>query len=136
MRYPYEGGDSVKRAITTNASLVAAQDSDNITKTQSTAILTRSTTTLQPLPTIDPKDKGKGVLVEEELEKLKKVKRRDKGLAQMESDADLAQRIYEEKLAELDRAQKEKQKQKEATIAVLTEEFDEIQAGMMIMNLL
>nr|GEV59907.1 hypothetical protein [Tanacetum cinerariifolium] len=52
--------------------------------------LTRSTTTLQPLPTIDPKDKGKGVLVEEEPEKLEK-------------------------------------KQEEATIAALTEEFDENQ---------
>nr|GEY96816.1 hypothetical protein [Tanacetum cinerariifolium] len=62
--------------------------------------LTRSTTTLQPLPTIDPKDK------------------------------DLAQRIYEEELAELDRAQKERQKQEEATIAALTEEFNEIQARM------
>nr|GEV26462.1 hypothetical protein [Tanacetum cinerariifolium] len=60
--------------------------------------LTRSTTTLQPLPTIDPKDK------------------------------DLAQRIYEKELVELDRAQKEKQKKKEATIAILTEESDEIQA--------
>nr|GEW02079.1 hypothetical protein [Tanacetum cinerariifolium] len=92
--------------------------------------LTRSTTTLQPLLTIDPKDKGKGVLVEEEPEKLEKVKRRDQGLAQIESDADLAQRIYEEELAELDRAQKERQKQEEATIAALTEEFNEIQARM------
>nr|GEY41325.1 hypothetical protein [Tanacetum cinerariifolium] len=58
--------------------------------------------------------------------KLEEVKRRDKGLAQIESDADLAQRIYEEELAELDIAQKEKQKQEEATIAALTEEFDEI----------
>ncbi|GJY18202.1 putative ribonuclease H-like domain-containing protein [Tanacetum coccineum] len=38
----------------------------------------RSITTLQPLPTIDPKDKGKGVLVEEEPEKPEKVK--NKGL--------------------------------------------------------
>nr|GFC05041.1 hypothetical protein [Tanacetum cinerariifolium] len=60
----------------------------------------RSITTLQPLLTIDPKDK------------------------------DLAQRIYEEELAELDRAQKERQKQEEATIAALTEKFDEIQAKM------
>nr|GEZ94091.1 hypothetical protein [Tanacetum cinerariifolium] len=73
--------------------------------------LTRSTITLQPLLTIDLKDKGKGVLVEEEPEKLEKVKRRDQGLAQIKSDADLAQRIYEEELAELDRSQKEKQKQ-------------------------
>ncbi|GKE33534.1 hypothetical protein Tco_1452856 [Tanacetum coccineum] len=63
----------------------------------------RSITTLQPLPTIDPKDKGKGVLVEEEPEK-------------------------PAKLAELDKAQKERQKQEEATSAALAEEFDEIQA--------
>ncbi|GJT77356.1 hypothetical protein Tco_1044081 [Tanacetum coccineum] len=90
--------------------------------------LNRSTTTLQPLPTIDPKDKGKGVLVEEEPEKPVKVKRRDQGLAQIESDAELAQRLHEEELAELDRAQKERQKQEEATSAALAEEFDEIQA--------
>ncbi|GJV73222.1 hypothetical protein Tco_1493217 [Tanacetum coccineum] len=60
---------------------------------------TRSTTTLQPLPTIDPKDKGKGVLVEEEPKKPEKVKRRDQG-----------------------------QKQEKATNAALAEEFDEIQA--------
>ncbi|GJX68229.1 hypothetical protein Tco_0303956 [Tanacetum coccineum] len=88
----------------------------------------RSITTLQPLPTIDPKDKGKGVLVEEEPEKPEKVKRRDQGLAQIESDAELAQRLHEEELAELDRAQKERQKQEEATSAALAEEFDEIQA--------
>ncbi|GJS86257.1 putative ribonuclease H-like domain-containing protein [Tanacetum coccineum] len=88
----------------------------------------RSITILQPLLTIDPKDKSKGVLVEEEPEKPKKVKRRDQGLAQMESDAELAQRLHEEELAELDRAQKERQKQEEATSAALAEEFDEIQA--------
>ncbi|GJY54887.1 hypothetical protein Tco_0446551 [Tanacetum coccineum] len=36
----------------------------------------RSITTLQPLPTIDPKDKGKGVLVEEEHKKPEKVKKK------------------------------------------------------------
>ncbi|GKF01803.1 hypothetical protein Tco_0028726, partial [Tanacetum coccineum] len=90
----------------------------------------RSITTLQPLPTIDPKDKGMGVLVEEEPEKPEKVKRRDQGLAQIESDAELAQRIHEEELAELDRVQEERQKQEEATNATLAEEFDEIQARM------
>nr|GEW67132.1 hypothetical protein [Tanacetum cinerariifolium] len=60
--------------------------------------LTRSTIPLQPLPAIDPKDK------------------------------ELAQRIYEKELAKLDRAQNERQKQEDATIAALTEEFDEIQA--------
>ncbi|GJU22828.1 hypothetical protein Tco_1156170 [Tanacetum coccineum] len=65
----------------------------------------RSITSLQPLPTIDPKDKGKVVLAEEEPKK-------------------------PEKLAELDRAQKEKQKQEDTTNAALAEEFDEIQARM------
>ncbi|GKA04754.1 putative ribonuclease H-like domain-containing protein [Tanacetum coccineum] len=92
---------------------------------EETPRLVRSTTTLQPLPTIDPKDKGKGVVIEEEPVK---VKRRDQWLAQIESDAELAQRIHEEELAELDRAQKERQKQEEATNAALVEEFDEIQA--------
>ncbi|GJR22436.1 hypothetical protein Tco_0970963 [Tanacetum coccineum] len=69
-----------------------------------------------------------GVLVEEEPEKPEKVKRRDQGLAQIESDAELAERLHEEELAELDRAQKERQKQEEATSAALAEEFDEIQA--------
>ncbi|GKF62247.1 hypothetical protein Tco_0182301, partial [Tanacetum coccineum] len=44
---------------------------------EETPRLIRSTTTLQHLPTIDSKDKGKGVLIEEEHEKLEKVKRRD-----------------------------------------------------------
>ncbi|GKC01419.1 hypothetical protein Tco_0987555, partial [Tanacetum coccineum] len=95
---------------------------------EETHTLTRSTTTLQPLPTIDPKDKGNGVLVEEEPEKLEKVKRKDQGLAQIESDTELAQRLHEEELAELDKAQKERQKQEETTSANLAEEFNEIQA--------
>ncbi|GKB16669.1 hypothetical protein Tco_0850592 [Tanacetum coccineum] len=76
-----------------------------------------STTTLQLLLTIVPKDKGNGVLVKEEPEKLVKVKRRDQGLAQIESDAELAQRLHEEELAELDRAQKERQKRKKQLAA-------------------
>ncbi|GJZ75959.1 hypothetical protein Tco_0640424 [Tanacetum coccineum] len=52
--------------------------------------LTRSTTTLQPLPTIDPKDKGKGVLVEEP-EKPVKIKRRD----QEQEEASIAA-LYDE----------------------------------------
>ncbi|GKB38089.1 hypothetical protein Tco_0883031 [Tanacetum coccineum] len=97
---------------------------------EETPRLTRLTTTLQPLLTIDPKDKGKGVLVKEEPEKPEKVKRKDQGLAQIESDAELVQRLHEEELAELDKTQKEKQKQEEATNAALAEEFDEIQAKM------
>ncbi|GJT50948.1 hypothetical protein Tco_0977105 [Tanacetum coccineum] len=42
----------------------------------------------------------------------------------MESDAELSQRLHEEELAALERAQQEKQKQEEATIATLVAEFD------------
>ncbi|GJX36916.1 putative ribonuclease H-like domain-containing protein [Tanacetum coccineum] len=59
------------------------------------------------------KIRSKGVLVEEEPEKPVKVKRRDQGLAQIESDAELAQRLHEEELAELDIAQKERNKARE-----------------------
>ncbi|GJW47442.1 hypothetical protein Tco_0079088 [Tanacetum coccineum] len=85
----------------------------------------RSITILQPLLNIDPKDKGKGLLVEEEP---KKIKIRGQGLAQIESDAELGQRIHEEELAELERAQQERQRQEDDTNAALTKEFDEIQA--------
>ncbi|GKD84963.1 hypothetical protein Tco_1356117 [Tanacetum coccineum] len=89
---------------------------------EETPRLTRSTTTLQPLPTIDPNDKGKGVLVEEEPEKPEKVKKRDQGLAQIESDAELALRLHEEELAELERMQRERVAQEEASMAALYEE--------------
>ncbi|GKD95484.1 hypothetical protein Tco_1379381, partial [Tanacetum coccineum] len=56
--------------------------------------------------------------------KMKEEKTKEKGVA----IKDLAQRLHEEELAELDRAQKERQKQEEATSATLAEEFDEIQA--------
>ncbi|GJR16389.1 hypothetical protein Tco_0799041 [Tanacetum coccineum] len=56
--------------------------------------------------------------------KMKEEKTKEKGVA----IKDLAQRLHEEELAELDRAQKERQKQEEATSAALAEEFDEIQA--------
>ncbi|GJY44042.1 hypothetical protein Tco_0432255, partial [Tanacetum coccineum] len=85
----------------------------------------RLITTLQPLPTIDPKDKGKSVLVEEEPVK---IKMRDQGDLQVQADAELAQRIHEDELAELEIAQQERQRQEDATNAALAKEFDEIQA--------
>ncbi|GJU92040.1 hypothetical protein Tco_1304463 [Tanacetum coccineum] len=85
----------------------------------------RSITTLQPLPTIDPKDKGKGILVEEEPVK---IKMRDQGDLQVQADAELAQILHEEELAELERSQQERQRQEDDTNAALAKEFDEIQA--------
>ncbi|GJR36868.1 hypothetical protein Tco_1212552 [Tanacetum coccineum] len=55
-------------------------------------------------------NKGKGVLVEKEPEKLVKVKRRDQGLAQIESDAELAQGLHEEELIEHKKKDKSKKK--------------------------
>ncbi|GJU25746.1 putative ribonuclease H-like domain-containing protein [Tanacetum coccineum] len=65
---------------------------------EETPRLIRSTTTLQPLPTIDPKDK------------------------------ELAQRLHEEELAELERMQRERTAQEEASKAAIDEELDDIQA--------
>ncbi|GJW57592.1 hypothetical protein Tco_0104323 [Tanacetum coccineum] len=91
----------------------------------------RSITTLQPLPIIDPKDKGKGVLVEEEP---MKIKRRDQGDLQIQADAELAQRLHEEELAELERRQKERVAQEIAFYACTYEEYDLlIQARLMQM---
>ncbi|GJY46025.1 hypothetical protein Tco_0435088 [Tanacetum coccineum] len=87
----------------------------------------RSITTLQSLPTIDPKDKGKGVLVKEEPVKIKK---KDQGDLQIQADAELAQRLHEEELAELERRQKERVAQEEASMAALYEEYDTIQASI------
>ncbi|GJQ93472.1 ribonuclease H-like domain-containing protein [Tanacetum coccineum] len=85
--------------------------------------------TLIKMKEVEAKEKGVEFRsVEEASRPPKKVKRRDQGLAQIESDAELAQRLHEEELAKLDKAQKERQRQEDATNAALTEEFDEIQA--------
>ncbi|GKD68361.1 hypothetical protein Tco_1322451 [Tanacetum coccineum] len=60
----------------------------------------RSILTLKPLPTIDPKDKGKGVLKESPV---KKVKRSD-------LDAEIARLVHEEELAEIEREIEERQR--------------------------
>ncbi|GJW40013.1 hypothetical protein Tco_0065858 [Tanacetum coccineum] len=62
----------------------------------------RLITTLQPLPSINPKDKGK----------------------------ELAHRLHEEELAEIERIQKEKAAQEEVLIAAIYEEYDTIQASI------
>ncbi|GKE26413.1 hypothetical protein Tco_1441797, partial [Tanacetum coccineum] len=51
----------------------------------------RSITTLQPLPTIDPKDKDKGIL--QETESMEKTKKKVQSDAQIEKDAKVALRL-------------------------------------------
>ncbi|GJS41335.1 hypothetical protein Tco_0566378 [Tanacetum coccineum] len=85
----------------------------------------RSVLTLKPLPSIDPKDKRKGILVEEEPVK---VKRKDQGIDQIERDEELAYKLHEEELAEITRIQDEKVAQEEASRVAILEMFDEVQA--------
>ncbi|GJU67024.1 hypothetical protein Tco_1253283 [Tanacetum coccineum] len=60
----------------------------------------RSITTLKPLPSIDPKDKGKGIL------------------------------LHEEELVEIERIEEEKVVQEKASRVAIMEMFDEVQAGI------
>nr|GFA57634.1 hypothetical protein [Tanacetum cinerariifolium] len=66
----------------------------------------RSILTLKPLPTIDLKDKGKGVL--EEPEPAKKMTRSNLDAAQIAKDAKVARLVYKEELAELERENEKK----------------------------
>nr|GEY78846.1 hypothetical protein [Tanacetum cinerariifolium] len=75
----------------------------------------RSILTLKPLSTIDPKDKGKGVLEKPEPEK--KMTRSDLDAAQITKDAEVARLVYEEKLAELEKEKEKRQREEEASKA-------------------
>ncbi|GJV34341.1 hypothetical protein Tco_1394741 [Tanacetum coccineum] len=66
------------------------------------------------LPTIDPKDKGKGIM--QELEKPPKNPRK----TQIQMDEELAMRLHEEEKAALERMQRDKAAQEEASNAALT----------------
>ncbi|GJT50169.1 hypothetical protein Tco_0976326 [Tanacetum coccineum] len=82
-----------------------------------------SITTLQPLPTIDPKDKGKGIL--QETEPMEKTKKMVQGDAQIERDAEIALRLQAELDAEL---RVERERQEEASKVAIAEIFNEVQA--------
>ncbi|GKF21935.1 hypothetical protein Tco_0070573, partial [Tanacetum coccineum] len=82
----------------------------------------RSITTLQPLPTIDPKDKGKGIL--QETKPVEKTKKKVQGDAQIERDAEVTLRLQ----AELDEELRvERERQEEASKVNIAEMFDEVQ---------
>ncbi|GJS91857.1 hypothetical protein Tco_0774493 [Tanacetum coccineum] len=82
-----------------------------------------SVLTLKPLPIIDPKDKGKGVL-EEEPEPVK-VKSKDQGKVQIERDAEIALKV-QVKLDE--EARLERQRQEQASLNYIANLYDEVQA--------
>nr|GEV06284.1 hypothetical protein [Tanacetum cinerariifolium] len=79
----------------------------------------RSITTLQPLLTIDPKDKGKGIL--QETKPVKKTKKRDQD--QIERDAEVVLKIQ----ADLDEVKTERERQEEASKVALADLYDEVQ---------
>nr|GEZ25609.1 hypothetical protein [Tanacetum cinerariifolium] len=88
----------------------------------------RSILTLKPLPTIDPKDKGKGVL--EEPNPAKKMTKSDLDAAQIAKDAEVERLVYEEELAELEREKEKRQREEEASKAAIAEMYDEVPAGI------
>ncbi|GJU23777.1 hypothetical protein Tco_1157119 [Tanacetum coccineum] len=87
----------------------------------------RSILTLKPLPTIDPKDKGKGVLKESPV---KKVKRSDLDAAQIAKDAEIARLVHEKELAEMEREIEERQRHDQASVDYIASLYDEVQAKM------
>ncbi|GJY72515.1 hypothetical protein Tco_0476218 [Tanacetum coccineum] len=93
------GVSTVSAPFSTAGVTINVEDSSRIVRP------VRSITTLQPLPTIDPKDKGKGILIEEEPVK---IKIRDQGICKFQAD--------------------ERQRQEDDTNAALAKQFDEIQA--------
>ncbi|GKA84953.1 hypothetical protein Tco_0806607 [Tanacetum coccineum] len=87
----------------------------------------RSILTLKPLPTIDLKDKGKGILKESPV---KKVKRSDLDVAQIAKDAEIVRLIHEKELAEMERETEERQRHDQASVDYITSLYDEVQAKM------
>ncbi|GJU77636.1 hypothetical protein Tco_1274706 [Tanacetum coccineum] len=87
----------------------------------------RSILTLKPLPIKDPKDKGKGVLKESPVNK---VKRSDLDAAQIAKDAEIARLVHEKELAEMQREREEKQRQDQASVDYIESLYDEVQAKM------
>nr|GEV66073.1 hypothetical protein [Tanacetum cinerariifolium] len=78
-------------------------------------------TTLQPLPTIDPKDKGKGII--QEFEPMKKTKKKDQD--QIKRDVEVALKIQ----AHLNEEAKiERERQEKASNTALAKMYDEVQA--------
>ncbi|GJR59422.1 hypothetical protein Tco_1501584 [Tanacetum coccineum] len=82
----------------------------------------RSVLTLKPLPSIDLKDKGKGVL--EEPEPAKKMTRSDFDAAQVARDAEVARQLEVELQGEVKR---ERQREEQASIDYIANLYDEVQ---------
>ncbi|GJR97122.1 ribonuclease H-like domain-containing protein [Tanacetum coccineum] len=85
----------------------------------------RSTLTLKPLLTINPKDKGKSIL--EEPETAKKMTISDFDAAQIAKDAEITRQLQVDLQAEVER---ERQREEKASKATIAEMYDEVQEGI------
>nr|GEY18300.1 ribonuclease H-like domain-containing protein [Tanacetum cinerariifolium] len=83
----------------------------------------RSILTLKPLPTIDPKDKGKVVL--EEHESAKKMTKSDFNAAQISRDEEIARQLEVELQAELE---SKRHREEQASMDYIANLYDEVQA--------
>ncbi|GJX11341.1 hypothetical protein Tco_0201200, partial [Tanacetum coccineum] len=106
---------------------VELKDVEDIERPRPT--LTRSLLTLKPLPKIDPKAKGKGMIEEEdesdtESEDINEAEKKFKMLA---NDEEMARKVQEEWEAE---EEKKRLAEEEATKAAFTNEYDFIQARL------
>nr|GEW06658.1 putative reverse transcriptase domain-containing protein [Tanacetum cinerariifolium] len=90
---------------------------------ESTYRLARSILTLKPLPTIDPKDKGKGVL--KEPESAKKMYKSDFDAAQISRNEEIARQLEVELQADVER---ERQREEQASMNYIANLYDEVQA--------
>ncbi|GJV68808.1 putative ribonuclease H-like domain-containing protein [Tanacetum coccineum] len=75
----------------------------------------------------NPKDKGKGVLKESPINK---VKRSDLDAAQIAKDAEITRLVHENELAEMEREREERHRQDQVFVDYIASLYDEIQAKM------
>ncbi|GKD35242.1 hypothetical protein Tco_1250751 [Tanacetum coccineum] len=97
----------------------------SIKEVEESARPARSILTLQPLPKIDPKDKGKGIL--EEPEPAKKMSKSDFDAAQIARDVEIARKLQADLQAEVER---ERQREELASKVAIAEIYDEVQTGI------
>ncbi|GJR30094.1 hypothetical protein Tco_1106326, partial [Tanacetum coccineum] len=114
-----------KKAVNTAGEGVSTASVSETVNVEDSSRPVRSITTLQPLPTIDPKDKGKGIL--QETESVEKTKKKVQGDAQIKKDAKVALRLQ----AKLDKELRvEREREEAASKVAIAEMFDEVQARM------
>ncbi|GJS15898.1 retrovirus-related pol polyprotein from transposon TNT 1-94 [Tanacetum coccineum] len=118
-------GDILKEEMMTIADTLVAITS---TRPRTTSVVIRDVEEELRRATLvltgESQDKGKGKMVEPEHTLKNPIK------AQIQRDAEIAQRLHEEEKAELERMQRERVAQEEASNAALIAEFDNVQARM------